>query len=401
VTYDAENRIATAPGLQYSYDARNKRIWSWAGGTDPSGWGNASGYNIFVYSPSGQRLGTYQITVYNNGISDTNLTLQSTLITSDLFFGGRRLAVQDRLGSVGSYFPYGEARTGTNPLDTWSFATYWRDSATSLDYADQRYYSNQFGRFMTADRYHSSSGPQQPQSWNRYAYVQGDPINANDPHGMDLCIDCFFGDDPDSGSDGDPGCWGGDPFSPAPPDPFCGQGPFDTPRQPQKPLLYATFLLVTGDCYYTSPLTGNEIRRRTYEVLDQNYQPMGNGIDILENIGNVTPAGNSITGNGEWTTGRQSGEPPSSFQDFYSNGANTSTTNALQNFFAIVGGSDLPLTVLEPSNFSGNPATYSSYGTQGVFYSPTGVIIDGYYYNPIVGTGQAGKPCDPPTPGLP
>ena len=37
---------------------------------------------------------------------------------------------------------------------------------------------------MTADRYHTTTGPRDPGSWNRYAYVQGDPINANDPRGM-------------------------------------------------------------------------------------------------------------------------------------------------------------------------------------------------------------------------
>jgi hypothetical protein len=69
-----------------------------------------------VYSPGGQRLGTYQITVYNNGTTDTDLTRQSTLITTDLFFGERRLVVQDRFGSVRSYFPYG------NPA-TWQYGT--------------------------------------------------------------------------------------------------------------------------------------------------------------------------------------------------------------------------------------------------------------------------------------
>jgi RHS repeat-associated protein len=205
VNYDAENRIVTAPGLQYSYDARNKRIWSWNGALDPSGWGNASGYNIFLYSPGGQRLGTYRIDVINNGYQYTNLTLQSTLISTDLFFGGRRLAVQDRLGSVGSYFPYGEARPGTNPLDTWSFATYWRDSATSLDYADQRYYSNQFGRFMSPDPYKASGGPNDPGSWNRYSYVQGDPVNYTDRTGLNRdAEDCI--DDPDACEAED---WGG------------------------------------------------------------------------------------------------------------------------------------------------------------------------------------------------
>ena len=61
-------------------------------------------------------------------------------------------AVQDRLGSVGKYYPYGEERGGGNPPnDQVKFATYTRDSGTGLDYADQRYYASTFGRFMTPD----------------------------------------------------------------------------------------------------------------------------------------------------------------------------------------------------------------------------------------------------------
>src|SRR5205807_5365764 len=57
--------------------------------------------------------------------------------------------------------------------DQVKFASYTRDSATGLDYADQRYYANTFGRFMSPDLYQSSGGPTSPQSWNRYAYVAG------------------------------------------------------------------------------------------------------------------------------------------------------------------------------------------------------------------------------------
>jgi RHS repeat-associated protein len=78
----------------------------------------------------------------------------------------------------------------SNPQDAWSFATYWTDSASGLDYANNRYYSNAYGRFMTPDPYQqtaiSPSDPKNPQSWNRYAYVIGDPINSNDPSGQDL-----------------------------------------------------------------------------------------------------------------------------------------------------------------------------------------------------------------------
>jgi hypothetical protein len=53
-----------------------------------------------------------------------------------------------------------------------------------LDYANNRYYSNAYGRFMTPDPYQASGGPSNPQSWNRYAYTSGDPVNFHDPAGL-------------------------------------------------------------------------------------------------------------------------------------------------------------------------------------------------------------------------
>jgi hypothetical protein len=54
-----------------------------------------------------------------------------------------------------------------------------------------RYYSTGYGRFLTADPYMSNSGgsgnPRDPQSWNRYAYTRGDPVNRFDPAGMQDC----------------------------------------------------------------------------------------------------------------------------------------------------------------------------------------------------------------------
>jgi len=37
---------------------------------------------------------------------------------------------------------------------------------------------------MSADPYIASGGVSAPSSWNRYAYVLGDPINGNDPRGL-------------------------------------------------------------------------------------------------------------------------------------------------------------------------------------------------------------------------
>ena len=108
---------------------------------------------------------------------------------------------------LGTYYPWGEVKGSTNPQNTWSFATYWQDSASGLDYANNRYYSNAYGRFMTPDPSRSSGGPSNPQSWNRYAYVSGDPVNFHDPAGLMEEEVCSSGD----GSACDDGGGGGDP----------------------------------------------------------------------------------------------------------------------------------------------------------------------------------------------
>ena len=84
--------------------------------------------------------------------------------------------VTDRLGSVrarGSqtmrYFPYGQEMTPAAANEQDKFGTYLRDAATGLDYANQRYYSPVFGRFLTGDPYLASGGSFDPASWNRYA----------------------------------------------------------------------------------------------------------------------------------------------------------------------------------------------------------------------------------------
>jgi len=44
------------------------------------------------------------------------------------------------------------------------------------------------GRFNTPDPSSHSVHPKSPASWNRYAYVGGDPVNHNDPRGLDQSV---------------------------------------------------------------------------------------------------------------------------------------------------------------------------------------------------------------------
>jgi RHS repeat-associated protein len=219
--YDVENRlIVTTPGGEsYGYDPSNKRVWKMMtdGVTE----------EIYFYGVDGRRLGTYKPDAPGTMVQlSTNLYFAGKLIRSQ----GQTAAV-DRLGSLRwssgtNYYPYGEeVNTTTQNRD--KFATYYRDAATGLDYADQRYYSSVPGRFLTPDPYRAgnrSGDPADPQSWNRYSYTAGDPINRLDPTGRAWC-------DPSH-----PMCDQGSLFDPAPQP----QDPPD-PDQPPEPLRVTNF----------------------------------------------------------------------------------------------------------------------------------------------------------------
>src|SRR5208283_5854851 len=99
-----------------------------------------------------------------------------------------------------SAYPFGDEITSTSN-DREKFATYTRDSYTGLDYAKQRYFASTYGRFNTADPYMASAkganNPNDPGTWNRYAYVAGDPVNRVDPTGRLFELTCG-GEDGDS-----------------------------------------------------------------------------------------------------------------------------------------------------------------------------------------------------------
>jgi RHS repeat-associated protein len=182
LTYDAENRVTAAPGIQYAYDSGNKRVWSAT--LDSSG--NMTSQTAYVYGGNGKKLASYALTVSGTAIYDPPAE-------TDVYFAGRRVYLngavfsEDRLGSNASVslYPWGEDQGTPAPNDQVKFATYTRDSATLLDYANNRYYVNNQGRFMSPDPAGQAAvNPRNPVSWNRYAYAGGDPVNRNDPTGL-------------------------------------------------------------------------------------------------------------------------------------------------------------------------------------------------------------------------
>jgi len=177
-SYDSLNRLATASGwnggsgntANYGYDPSNQRVYSNINGAE----------TFYFYGVDGKKLGAWTIVPFSSTL---------TLVSFNTWFGGRLLKPQDRLNSIGKYFPYGEDRYSPHPANptngTEKFATYTRDAETGLDYAHQRYYTAGLGRFMTPDPYGRSASLGNPQSLNRYPYSGNDPVGSNDPSGLD------------------------------------------------------------------------------------------------------------------------------------------------------------------------------------------------------------------------
>ncbi|QOY91464.1 RHS repeat-associated core domain-containing protein [Paludibaculum fermentans] len=181
-SYDIENRMTqiVTPSVTetYKYGPGNLRVKKLQGGN----------WTYTVYGQGGEVLGTYSVCT----VSGSPFLCQAKL---RVYFGGRLVlngwtgVKPDRLGSPdgthGRVYPYGEVSGAVTVDQDETFTTYKRDVYTGLDYAQNRYYASAWGRFTSADPYRASGGPEDPGSWNRYAYVVGDPISRYDPFGLD------------------------------------------------------------------------------------------------------------------------------------------------------------------------------------------------------------------------
>jgi RHS repeat-associated protein len=84
------------------------------------------------------------------------------------------------LAQLGHY-PFGESWYNASS-DKLLFTSYERDSESGNDYAMARFNVSRLGRFSSPDPLGGSIGD--PQSLNRYPYVNNDPINGMDPLGL-------------------------------------------------------------------------------------------------------------------------------------------------------------------------------------------------------------------------
>ena len=184
--YDVDNRLSADGVYSYRYSSTNQRIRV----------EGASGVFAWFYGFEGEMLAVYKHEKQGGDANRTWPVLQTdkerVYALGRLLRMGTQDVVVDRGASVIrhgaanlAYYPYGEEQGGASANDRAKYATYTRDASTGLDYAWNRMYKVEWGRFTSADPWTSSSRMTQPEGWNRFAYSGSDPINWHDPQGLD------------------------------------------------------------------------------------------------------------------------------------------------------------------------------------------------------------------------
>jgi RHS repeat-associated protein len=202
-TYDAENKQttctikATSMSSGYSYDGYGHRITKAVDGTIVNGVLTNGATTTFVYNAAGKLVAEYGApqSPPNGGTSYlTTDHLGSTRVVTGANPAQPIIARHD-------YIPFGEeiiatqpnGRSGVtgyaSPDDTRQrFTSKERDLESDLDYFGARYYSPTQGRFASADPDNAGAYDNDPQRWNAYSYVRGNPLNGTDPDGRTVRI---------------------------------------------------------------------------------------------------------------------------------------------------------------------------------------------------------------------
>jgi RHS repeat-associated protein len=85
------------------------------------------------------------------------------------------------------YYPYGgEIPVSGSDSNHYKFTGKERDAESGLDNFGARHFASVMGRFMSPDaKLMTSRRVAFPQKWNKYAYVQNNPLIRIDPNGLD------------------------------------------------------------------------------------------------------------------------------------------------------------------------------------------------------------------------
>lgn len=196
LTWDVRNRLLTAGGITYVYDAENRRVTSTTGNqTTGYTWSRGGKLDRLLVktNPDGS------VTRYIHGLGliyeETTPAGGGTPTTQYFHYNwqGSTVALSDAAGNVTarmSYSPYGERTVESGTVTTpfcfnGQFGVMTENNGLLCMQA--RYYSPIFRRFLSEDPSGFGGGI------NLYAYTGGDPVNLMDPFGLGAVGTSFLG----------------------------------------------------------------------------------------------------------------------------------------------------------------------------------------------------------------
>jgi len=210
--YDDANRMTSVNGFTISWDSngnlRNNGVntYTYNGENRLIAYSNGTDTYEYTYNGLGDRLSQIVNGVVTNYTLDLNAGLTQVLNdgTNSYLYGLSRIAenqggaieysLGDALGSVRqlvngdgevtlskSYDPFGNNLLSIGTSETAYGYTGESTDANGLIYLRARYYNPEQGRFITRDTW--EGGVYAPNSLNRFAYANNDPVKNSDPSG--------------------------------------------------------------------------------------------------------------------------------------------------------------------------------------------------------------------------
>ena len=208
-TYDAAGNLTNGAGQTFTYDATGQAATASSTGYSLQQFYDGDG--LRVKKIEGVAITYYLRSTVLGGQVVAEIGSGGALQRGYVYLGGQLLAVQQQNAVSWTHQdPVVKSKRVTNSsgtvvstieLDPWGgntnrsnndafqprkFATYERDGNNS-DEAMFRRYNRWWSRFDQPDPYGGSYDMADPQSFNRYAYVQNDPVNFVDPTGLEEC----------------------------------------------------------------------------------------------------------------------------------------------------------------------------------------------------------------------
>jgi RHS repeat-associated protein len=193
--YDLAGNLTQALGVTIQYDAENRQVAYGATTYVYDGLGNrvekidqSNNVTTYVYDAFGHLAAEYG--------GSASITPGTQYLTVDALGSTRLMMTGAQASERHDFQPFGLEDFGDS--GTWragvtgynvdtvrqKFTGQERDNESYLDFFQARYFSGIQGRFTSPDPGNAGAGLGDPQSWNGYAYVSGNPLAFTDPSGL-------------------------------------------------------------------------------------------------------------------------------------------------------------------------------------------------------------------------